>query len=108
MRNKHIEILFSFFQQITYHIYANSGRKKVENETIVESETMGGCRSNQNDFYRINLRVPPIPPTDDMTSNICKVRYNIRVSSLNDKILKRENVSNLIKKRLTNSGIRFS
>lgn len=68
------------FQEITYHIYANSGRKKVDTETIVEEETMGGCHRSQNDFYRLNLRVPPIPPTDDTTSNICKVRYYVRVS----------------------------
>lgn len=66
-------------QHITYHTYAGSSRSKEETILIIENKT-DGCLQTRNEKYRINLQVPPIPPTDDTTSNICKVRYFIRVS----------------------------
>lgn len=68
-----------YLQQITYHIYAGSSRQKEETILITENQA-DGCLQTRSETYRINLQVPPIPPTDDTTSNICKVRYFIRVS----------------------------
>lgn len=69
-------------QHITYHIYAGSSRQKNEAVLICENESHGGCFQTRTEMYRINLEVPPIPPTDDTTSNICKVRYYVRVSAM--------------------------
>lgn len=65
-------------QHITYHTYAGSSKRKEETVLITENQS-DGCLQAQNILYKINLEVPPIPPTDDTTSNICKVRYAVRV-----------------------------
>lgn len=39
-----------------------------------------GCTINDSETFRVNIQVPSIPPTDDITSNIIKVRYYCRVS----------------------------
>lgn len=81
-QNRLIHLNFFFLdllQHITYHIYEGSSRQKEETILIIENQTEG-CLQTRNELYRVNLEIPPIPPTDDTTSNICKVRYFIRVS----------------------------
>lgn len=53
---------------------------KQESEPVAEKSTREGCARSQNKIQKINLRVPPIPPTDSIASNICKVRYFLEVN----------------------------
>lgn len=76
-----IPFFFNFFQQITYHTHANSSRQKQEIISIIDQDTRG-CDVSQEEIIRVNLEIPPIPPTDFSTSNIVKVKYSIRVSFL--------------------------
>lgn len=68
-----------FFQQITYYVHANSARQKQETISIIDQDTRG-CDVSQEEIIRVNIEVPPIPPSDSSTSNIVKVGYSIRVS----------------------------
>lgn len=65
---------------ISYYTYATSPYKRTEDITVVEQE-IEGCEHSDTKFLRVNLKVPPIPPSDDMTSNICKVRYYLHIKA---------------------------
>lgn len=71
------------FQCITYHIFENSIRRRVEQKQIAEKLTGLGCNRNQCQTFNVDIVVPPTPPTDTITSHICKVKYLLRVSSTN-------------------------
>lgn len=64
---------------IAYFTHENSAFRKFERIHITEQDTHG-CDIHQDEVIRVNIEVPPIPPTDFSTSNIIKVRYMIRVS----------------------------
>lgn len=70
------------FQQINYFTHANSSRKKLEKIPIID-QNAHGCDANQEEVVRVNIGIPPIPPTDFSSSNIIKVKYMIRVSKTN-------------------------
>lgn len=79
----HLLILYclsgTLFQQITYFSNSKSARKRIEKVPITERDTHG-CDANQEELIRVNIEIPPIPPTDHSSSNIVKVKYMIRVS----------------------------
>lgn len=52
----------------------------METISITEQDTRG-CDVSSEEIIRVNIEVPPIPPTDFSTSNIVQVRYSIRVSN---------------------------
>lgn len=54
-------------------------RTKLVDEVITE-ETERGCGPGEKNSAHVNLRVPPLPPTDFSTSNVVQVKYMIRVS----------------------------
>lgn len=65
------------FQQVTY--CANDGHQKLETIPISKQEAIG-CGKAETKTIRVNIPVPPVPPTDCLSSNIIKVIYAIRVS----------------------------
>lgn len=69
---------FLHLKQITYYTYANSPRSKTVMVVMVEKRTRG-CATNREDIILSNMRVPAVPPSDETTSNIIKVRYFCRV-----------------------------
>lgn len=73
---KHFPLLL---QQITYHAN-NSSSTYVESIMICEQNRIGLSPINTMKAFRTSLIVPPIPPTDELASNVCKVRYIVRVS----------------------------
>lgn len=46
---------------------------------VNKRDRLGTVRPNETDSYGVSLLVPPIPPTDEVSSNICKVSYAVRV-----------------------------
>lgn len=46
---------------------------------ICENEYVGVADVNTFKSYRDSLVIPAIPPTDEITSNVCKVQYVLRV-----------------------------
>lgn len=67
-------------QEIVYHIFADSPRERIERKRICEKETESGCDQNESKIHRVSLKVSLVPPTDNTSSAICKVRYYIEVS----------------------------
>lgn len=49
---------------------------------IVAEETLRGCSAGEKVTIDVNLKIPPIPPTDSdsSTNNIVQMKYMIRVS----------------------------
>lgn len=81
--NNGSDVNFSSFtvqlvKQITYHIVPGSSRNITEHVIVVE-HTADGCSMGERKSYQASLLVPPIPPTDDSLSNICRVKYFMRV-----------------------------
>lgn len=80
---KFIWFSFSFVQLIKYYA---EGETKYQTTSIVKKQSSRGVEINQKRVIHINLDVPSFPPTDEMSSNIIKITYFIRVgffSSLN-------------------------
>lgn len=75
-----LQIYFLFLKVITYRTHSNSTRTKEDVVTVFETST-SGVSSHAVEDIRVNLIVPSIPPTDYVTSNICKVGYTIKVST---------------------------
>lgn len=67
----------SILQQIKYE--SNNGYTRFETILICEKQNIGLSEVNSFYTYRESLVIPPIPPTDETTSNVCKVRYILRV-----------------------------
>lgn len=74
------EFSVQLLKQINYYTYANSGKTRLETVMICEKGNIGVSRTNTSDSWRAQLVIPPIPPSDETTSNICKVHYILRVS----------------------------
>ncbi|XP_031621627.1 uncharacterized protein LOC116339733 [Contarinia nasturtii] len=68
----------SLIKQITYYVSENSSRQKNEVISITEQDTRG-CDVSEEEIIRVNIEVPPIPPTDVTASNIINVVYSIRI-----------------------------
>lgn len=65
----------SFLQKIEY----KSSSKRIKQEIVVLSEKVdAGCEPQQYISHETTFDVTSLPPTDD-SSNVCKVRYYIRV-----------------------------
>lgn len=82
-------MIHSSFQRIDY--YANNytpccdtpAPHNTEKQCVTEKEVK--CRISNTtsvEIVRVNLQVPPVPPTDSNSSNIVKVTYFIKVSKL--------------------------
>lgn len=76
---------FSFVQQIHYFSQQpNIGcchpvqHEHKEKQTIIK-KTVFALIENSNEVIRVDLQVPPIPPTDFATNNIVNVTYHLRV-----------------------------
>lgn len=67
-----------FSKVITYHSYSD---KRIETIVVTKAETQG-CNVNQNKDLTVSIKVPALPPTDFLTSNVIKVKYFIRVRNL--------------------------
>ena len=81
--NNRSDVNFSRFtvqliKQITCYVTPGSARNRTQ-DVIVAEHTAEGCSIGQRKSYRANLLVPPIPPTDDSPSNICRVKYFVRI-----------------------------
>lgn len=72
-------LIFSHLQFIKYHAEVET---KQQNISIMEKKSLRGVEINQKRVIHINLDVPSLPPTDEMTSSIIKIRYFIRVSGI--------------------------
>lgn len=53
--------------------------KKCAEQTTVKEQKVQGCDAYHSNYIRVNLVVPPLPPTDDSSSNILKISYFIQV-----------------------------
>ncbi|KAG4069557.1 hypothetical protein HA402_006923 [Bradysia odoriphaga] len=72
------ELQVQIVKHIQYYTHANSSRTTSDVIELAENRC-GGCAKNQAKTYKINVTVPPVPPTDESTSNIVKVTYRLRV-----------------------------
>lgn len=69
------------FSGQAFHDGRNEIRPKHVN-FIVAEEKLRGCRAGEIFTIDVNLKIPPIPPTDEdlSTTKIVQVKYMIRVS----------------------------
>lgn len=73
-----VEELDLSLQHIQYHTHANSAVTTYD-KIAIKSYSCNGCPTNQSRTYNLGITVPPLPPTDESTSNIIKVSYRLQV-----------------------------
>ncbi|XP_055312571.1 arrestin domain-containing protein 17-like [Sitodiplosis mosellana] len=73
------EFTVELIKQIVYYENKNSYETKYEEISIIKRDILGSD-VNQEKMFRVNLEIPPIPPTDEDASNIVKVGYTIRIT----------------------------
>lgn len=66
-------------QHITYATLADSSRSYLEKVLICESREFGRSLPYKSAAFRESLVIPPLPPTDEVTSKICKTRYTLKL-----------------------------
>lgn len=59
----------------------NSSKYKEDFIVIEKNQTVGCPQRSELDLH-VDMIVPSVPPTDCITSNVCKVAYSIRVVGL--------------------------
>lgn len=59
----------------------NSTKYK-EDFIVIEKNLTAGCSQRSELDLHVDMIVPSVPPTDCITSNVCKVAYSIRVVGL--------------------------
>ncbi|KAJ6636592.1 Arrestin domain-containing protein 3 [Pseudolycoriella hygida] len=77
------EFVVLIVKHIQYHTYANSSRTTFDTIELEEQRCLG-CNTNQSQSRTVNITVPPVPPTDESTSNIVKVSYLLRIKGCAD------------------------
>ncbi|XP_055312538.1 arrestin domain-containing protein 17-like [Sitodiplosis mosellana] len=72
------EFTVELVQKITH--YANNSRSTRYQEVSEEVGTTSGCDTFQNKNLRVNFEIPPVPPTDCVSSNIIHIEYAIHIT----------------------------
>lgn len=67
-------------QQVTFTAYPNSNKEKVEIIKVWEKPQIAVIAAETFETHRVPIVIPPLPPSDEEGSRVCKVRYNLRVS----------------------------
>ncbi|KAJ6636531.1 Arrestin domain-containing protein 3 [Pseudolycoriella hygida] len=70
--------IIQIIKNIQYHTHANSSSTKID-KIVVKSAVCDGCPKNVSRAYTLSIVVPPVPPTDESTSNIVKVSYQLQI-----------------------------
>lgn len=76
LSREHVVLLFN---QIIEYTTSADGSHRREEEMVVTTKRTDGCYKTGRKMYQVNLDVSPVPPTDIITSNICKVQYYVKV-----------------------------
>lgn len=71
------EFSIELVKQIKY--VSNGGYTRLETILICEKQNIGLSQVNTFYTYHGSLVIPPLPPTDETSSSVCKVRYLLRV-----------------------------
>lgn len=73
-------LIFTF--QLQHVWYYAEGDTKTEKFYRKGEESTRGVEVNQKRIIQINLRVPPNPPSDEVTCRIIRISYYLRVSAI--------------------------
>jgi len=70
----------NLWRKITFHTHTNSKKQKEEIFLVSGLERIGHVHQKSTESFRAALLIPPTSPSDFDVSNICKVRYVLRVT----------------------------